>query len=465
MTTDTKRMKTKTLDAVLPTAPTDGRVTLSRRLALLLPLAVAGCGLQDMDFFASDKPPVPGVRIPVRRTDRGLVVDNPRNLKVVLPPPSVRADWPQAGGLPTHEMGHAQVADKLAQVWSADIGTGGGYRRKITAQPVVSGGRVYVMDSEAVVSAFDAMKGKALWQFETRTKDDRGFNVGGGISVDGGVLYATTGRGDMAALDAVTGKPLWQARLDGAARAAATVAEGLLFVPILGNRLVAYSITDGKRVWAFKGLDAQTEVLGLPSPAYADGILVAGFGSGELVALRAATGAVIWSDSLASAGGRNSPAELSAIRGMPVIQDGRVYAVGMGRLMVALDLRSGRRLWEREIASDETPCVAGDWIFVLSTDSQVGAISRIDGSVAWLTQLQTFGNMEKRKDPIHWMGPTLASDRLIVASSVKTALAISPYTGEVLGEQKLSGAVSVPPVVAMNTVFIVTDDATLVALR
>jgi outer membrane protein assembly factor BamB len=48
---------------------------------------------------------------------------------------------------------------------------------------------------------------------------------------------------------------------------------------------------------------------------------------------------------------------------------------------------------------------------------------------------------------------------------VKTALAISPYTGEVLGEQKLSGAVSVPPVVAMNTVFIVTDDATLVALR
>ena len=81
------------------------------------------------------------------------------------------------------------------------------------------------------------------------------------------------------------------------------------------------------------------------------------------------------------------------------------------------------------------------------------------------TQLQTFENMEKRKDRIHWVGPTLAADRLIVASTIKTALAVSPYTGDVLGEQKLSGAVSVAPSVAMGTVFIVTDDGKLVALR
>jgi outer membrane protein assembly factor BamB len=133
--------------------------------------------------------------------------------------------------------------------------------------------------------------------------------------------------------------------------------------------------------------------------------------------------------------------------------------------MLSLDLRSGRRLWEREIAGDETPCLAGEWIFVLSSDGKLAAVSRIDGSVAWVTQLQTYENMEKRKDRIHWVGPTLAADRLIVASTIKTALAVSPYTGDVLGEQKLSGAVSVAPSVAMGTVFIVTDDGKLVALR
>jgi len=35
----------------------------------------------------------------------------------------------------------------------------------------------------------------------------------------------------------------------------------------------------------------------------------------------------------------------------------------------------------------------------------------------------------------------------------------------VIGQQTLSGAASVPPVVAVGTVFVVTDDAKLLALR
>jgi outer membrane protein assembly factor BamB len=150
---------------------------------------------------------------------------------------------------------------------------------------------------------------------------------------------------------------------------------------------------------------------------------------------------------------------------MPVIQDGRVYAVGLGGLMLSLDLRSGRRLWERDVASDDTPCIAGEWIFILSVDSQLAALSRIDGSVAWVTQLQKFANVEKSRDPIFWMGPTLAADRLVVAGSTAVAQAVSPYTGEVLGQQELSGAASVPPIVAGGTVFVVTDDGRLLALR
>jgi outer membrane protein assembly factor BamB len=257
----------------------------------------------------------------------------------------------------------------------------------------------------------------------------------------------------------------WRSRLDGAARAAPTVAEGKLFVPILGDRLVALAVADGKRVWSYQATEAQTSVLGLPSPAYADGLVVAGFGSGDLVALRAATGAVVWADSLASARGRNAIADLSAIRGMPVIQDGRVYAVGLGGLMLALDLRSGRRLWERDVAGTETPCVAGNWIYLLSTENKIAALHRLDGSVAWVTQLEKFEDPEKQRGLIRWMGPTLAADRLVVASSNALALAVSPYTGAVLGQQGLSGPVSVPPVVALSTVFVVTDDGRLLALR
>ncbi len=438
---------------------------LSRRAALLLPLVASGCGLFNGDWLGGDKPPIPGKREDVIRVSRGLVVDNPRHERVKLPAPTTNASWAQAGGVPSHEMGHAAVADRLVEAWRSDIGTGGGYRRKITSTPVVAGGRVYTMDANAQVSAFDTTNGSRIWRFDTTPEENRGTNVGGGIAFDGGVIYASTGRAEILALDAATGEVKWRQALDNAARAAPTVAEGKLFIPLLGDKLVAHATGDGRKVWSYQASEAATAVLGLPSPAYADGLLVAGFGSGDLVTLRAATGAVVWADSLASARGRNSASDLSAIHGMPVIQDGRVYAVGLGGLMLSLDLRSGRRLWERDVGSDDTPCVAGDWIYVLSVDSQLAALSRIDGSVAWVTQLQKFANVEKSRDPIFWMGPTLAADRLIVAGSTSVALAVSPYTGEILGQQDLSGAASMPPIVAAGTVYVVTDDGKLLALR
>ncbi len=441
------------------------RRVLARRAALLLPLAATGCSIFDFNFFGVEKDPIPGKRLAVMRVNRGLVIDNPRNERIILPPPADRVSWPQAGGEPSHEMGHAAVADRVTEAWRADIGKGGGYRRKITSQPVVADGRVFAMDSNATVSAFDTARGNRAWRFETTPDDDRGTNVGGGIAFAEGRIYASTGRGEILCLDAATGELKWRQKLENAARAAPTVAEGRLFVPLLGDKLAAHATDDGRKLWSYQATEAQTAVLGLPSPAYADGLVVAGFGSGDLVALRGATGAVVWADSLASARGRNSGSDLSAIAGMPVIQDGRVYAVGLGGLMLALDLRSGRRLWERDVTSDSTPCIAGGWIFVLSSDGELGAISRVDGSVAWVTQLQKFENMEKRRNAIRWLGPTLVGDRLIVASNTAVVQAVSPYTGDVLGQQDLSGAASVAAIVAQGTVFLITDDARLVALR
>ena len=440
--------------------------SLSRRSALLLPLIAGGCSWIDTDtlFFAA-KPKLPGERVQIEATGRGLVVDNPRNLKVTLPKPAARADWPQAGGVASHEMGHATAGDRLADAWSVDIGRGGGYRRKITAQPVIAAGHVFTMDADAVVSCFDAGSGAEIWRFDTTPEDNRGTNVGGGIAFDGNSLYVSTGRAQALALDPANGQPRWRQDLESAARAAPTIAEGKLFIPLLGGRLVALSTEDGKRQWGYQSAAATTAVLGLPAPAYAEGLIIAGFGSGDLVALRAASGAVIWSDSLASAHGRNSVVDLSAIHGMPVIQNGQVYAIGLGGVMLALDLRSGRRLWERDTASNETPCIAGDWIFVLSADSQLAALATIDGSVAWVTQLPPFENMEKRKDPIHWQGPTLVSDRLLVASSTGIAQAVSPYTGEFLGSLELPGPISVAPSLAADTVFLITNNGRLVALR
>jgi len=442
-----------------------GTKTLSRRLALALPLAAAGCSFFEDNLIDPPKPKLPGKRVALRRTGRELVVDNPRHVQVRVPAPSLRAAWNQAGGTATHEFGHPATAASVQQAWRADIGTGSSYRAKIPAAPVTDESRIFTIDSDGLVRAFDIQSGQRVWEFDTTPPDNDNVNIGGGIAVDGGILYVSTGRAEALALEAASGALKWRAPLSTAARSAPTVADGQVSIALLGNVVVSLAASDGHRLWSYQGSDSATALLGLPAPAYASGLLVAGFGSGELVCLRARTGAVVWIDSLASGLTGTEKGGLSAVHGMPVIQDGRVFATGLGGLMLSLDLRSGRRLWERDIASAETACLAGDWLFVLSTDSELAAISRLDGSVIWVTQLQKFQNEQDSTDPITWFGPLLAGGRLLLVSNAGTSVAVDPSSGEKLGQQDLAGPAALAPIAAQNSVFVVTEDATLLALR
>ena len=438
---------------------------LGRRAALTLPLAtLGGCSLFD-DLFFSSKTPLPGRREVVAVAHSGLVPPSGTPPRVVLPAVTTNADWPQAGDSTTHLGGNLAIGARPSLAWRAAIGEGGGYRRKITSQPVVAGGRVYAMDSDAVVSAFDVATGRRLWRLETQGRKDRSTNIGGGIAVEAGSLYASTGRAELLALDATSGKLKWRQPLGGPARSTPTIADGRIFVTTISQQLLALSATDGAHVWSFQASVAGTTMLGAPAPAYTDGLVVAGFGSGDLAAVRAATGGVAWTDSIASAAGRTSLADLSAITGMPVIDPPRVYATGLGGLLVAIDLRAGRRLWEREVASSQTPWVAGEWMFILTADQQLAALSTGDGGVAWLVELPRYANQNKQTDPVRWLGPVLAGNRLLVVGTNARALWLSPANGDTLATVKLPAAASVAPIVAGGTAYLVTDDGSLLAFR
>ena len=133
--------------------------------------------------------------------------------------------------------------------------------------------------------------------------------------------------------------------------------------------------------------------------------------------------------------------------------------------MAAIDLRTGRRVWTREIGGTESPWVAGDFIYTITNDNELICISRDDGKVHWVIGLPRYEDPKDREDPIVWSGPVLASDRLIVAGSDGEALAISPYDGRLIGVVEMPDGVSVPPIIADGTVIFLANDADLVAYR
>ncbi|MFP3786968.1 PQQ-binding-like beta-propeller repeat protein, partial [Burkholderia sp. SIMBA_024] len=84
----------------------------------------------------------------------------------------------------------------------------------------------------------------------------------------------------------------------------------------------------------------------------------------ELFALLPENGRVLWSDSLAGLSRTDAVADLSDVRGMPVIDRDRVFAASNSNRMVSIDMRRGARAWEKDLSSTEMPWLAGQWLFL-----------------------------------------------------------------------------------------------------
>jgi len=430
-------------------------------LLLLFGVVLAGCS-----WFASKKQSLPGERISILSLDRQLKPDpDLAKVAITLPKPVVNPEWPEPGGFPSHAMQHPALPNTLTQVWKSSIGEGSSRYTQVLAQPVVVKGRIYAMDGGSRVGAYDVTNGNQIWQVDLKPADDYGNAFGGGVAFWKGRLYVSTGYGQVLALDPANGKVIWKAGVGGPVRSGPTVSDGRIFVVAVENELVVLATDDGRRLWTHNGIPETAGLVGSSSPAVEGEVVVVGYSSGELYALTVENGRVLWSDNLASTVSADAVSALADIRGRPVIDRGRVFAVSHSGRLVAVDLRTGEREWEQDIGSAHGPWVAGDYVYVLSNDNELICLTRNDGKVRWVRQLPSYQDEKAKEDPIQWAGPVLGGDRLIVLSSDGWALSVSPYTGEPLGREEMPGGAFVDPVIADNVLYILTDTGDLSAYR
>jgi outer membrane protein assembly factor BamB len=438
-------------------------VKISRLLPLVAvaTLAIAGC-----DAFGSKKEHLPGQRISVLELEKQLEPDPAlASLEVALPRPTPNRDWPQPGGIPSHDVIHPALADNLSVAWTVSVGEGASRYAQVLAGPVVFDGVVYTMDSTSMVTAWSASDGKKLWEFDVTPTDDDNQAWGGGIAYDGGRIFVATGFGQALALDAKTGKEIWRVPTGTPVHQAPSVFDGRVYVITVDNEIQALSTEDGHKLWVYDGVPQSAQLAGSASPAVTAEAVVAPFSSGEIVALRVENGRVIWNDSLAATRRFDAMSTLADVRGRPVIDRGRVYAISHSGRMTAIDLRTGNQVWEQDIGGSYAPWVAGDFVYVLSTSNELICLTREDGRIRWITQLDRWEDPDDKSGPIQWAGPMLAGDRLVAVASTGEAWSISPYTGKPLGHIQLPEGSFLPPIVADGTLYLMTNDADLMALR
>ncbi|MDI1365438.1 MAG: PQQ-binding-like beta-propeller repeat protein [bacterium] len=473
------------------------RLMNSKRSVALIALmsaamTVSGCSTV-AKFNPFDKPEkdkataTQGQRISVIAFDQKVETSEVlKGAEFFIPEAARQVDWRLPGGDAEQSVEHVDAGKAFEIAWRKGFGQKASRKFHITAPPVATGDRIYVMDGEASVSALDAKTGSVDWRKDLRpsagpskrgmfgfggAKNDRlGFGGGLALSPDN-KLYVSSGFRFVAELDAMSGAEAWRQVTSTPIHAAPTVVDGRVFVASTDNELLTYNAATGTPGWTYQALIEPARILSAPSVAVSGDTVVAGFASGELVALRAANGNDLWSEALSRASRTNALSEIRDIPGRPVIYKGDVFAISHSGVFSATDLRTGQARWSLPITGITSPWAAGDVVYVVDKSGQVICVARESGAVYWIRDLNEGLGQTKRqkkklaKHPRLWTTPILASGRLIVASSDGQAVALNPKTGATLKTLKIGAPVLLSPIAVGDLVYLVTDDAQVVAIR
>ncbi len=432
-----------------------------RLTGLCVALMLAGCtGASDLlnDLTGSSEQPLRGQRETVL-DNTGLggeaaIASDP----IAIPAAVTNPSWSQPGGAPSNSMHNLTLSRQLNRLWSVEGGVGSDDEGRLTASPIVVGGRIFVLDSQATVRAFSTQNGKTLWvrSLAPEGKDGEGA-FGGGLASDGGTVFATSAFGEVLALNAGSGNILWRRSFGQPIRSAPTVSNGRLFFTNVNNDAFAVSTADGTELWRYQGTSAgQASIIASNSPAVSGNVVVVPYTTGDLLAFDVSSGVLLWSDNLIGRGVANTASTINDIAGRPVIEQGAVLAISHAGRMGSFKLSDGEERWSVEISGTQTPWVAGDYAFIIAGRRTMAAIALSNGGVRWSANLPGEGV---------WTGPVVGGGRLVALSSKGVLANMSPQTGELINKSTVGDEFYIPPVIANGTVFLLADNGTLIAMR
>ena len=421
--------------------------------------SIAGC---------SGKKVLPqGKRVSVLTSSAGIKPEVANGqAQVKIPEMAANDSWLQTDYNSSHITPNLKVSPKFEKQWSASFGEGASKREILMSTPLIAEGKVYTLDVDGLVSAFNLKNGESIWYTELKPQNKYVKDTalkGIGIAYDNGTIFATTGYGDVYALKAKNGEQIWSKSLNFPVRIAPMVAKGKVFVQSVDNKFFALDEKTGETLWKYDIMLENTTLVGGSVPAYSEAldVVVAGFSSGELQAFNASIGSPLWSDVLISNRQAYSSTFLNTIKASPIVEGETIYAFSNGNILTAIDARTGLRNWEKELGGKTTPLLAGNVLYVITNDRDLLAINKDNGNILWSKAL----NFGEEPEKVVASAPIMLSNRLVIALSSGHVFTYEPKTGALLSSVDLDEELNSAPIAADEYIVFVTSKAKLIVYK
>lgn len=443
------------------------------RTLLIFALLLSACSI-----FESDEPEkrLEGERLPVVLHSDKLKVDPDKRHLITLPDARASKTWMAPAEQPVEHIG---ISTTLQDDDNVSIGSEPEEGYRFTSPPIIAEGKIFTIDGEGTLAARSVSDpDDTLWTFALETREAAssfmGFSmgterkpfIGGNAAYVNGAIYVTTGRGEIYAISAKNGALKWVRSVTIPIRSRPVSNGKLVYAITTENRLYALDAQTGRSVWTHEGIAETTSIYGAPAPAVSGDVIVVPYSSGQIAALDAGSGRVLWNDILIASRGARTTADFHDIDAAPRIKGRTVYVAGHDNQMKALDITSGDTVWQKDVGTVNDPWVAGDFIYVITTNNQVACLYRHDGAIQWVKPLPAYTeagsfSYSGKGERIQWSGPVIAADTVLVAGSHGRLLMLSPRTGEVQKQIDIPVNTYLPPIVAGNRIYIQSNDADL----
>lgn len=317
-------------------------------------------------------------------------VSAPRGGSTAWPGPSpAGSDWPQFMRGSYHQgWNQAETAlspttvSRLGPVWADEIGST--HDAPNSGSPIVVGNAVYIGGPD--VSRRNASTGAVVWSTNIAAAGSVS-SVLTTPAYDHGIVVAATSwsrsRDTLTALNATTGAVLWKRRLPGLVSSSPSTLNGVVYVGIGDNEVMAVRLTTGSVAWAWKTAISNYGLVSSPTTD-GKGVYFSTDGGTHVWALNAATGTQRWALALDSGNGYT-------VDGLSVsVLAGRVYAGNVAGFVYSINAATGAIVWRVDVGGPVWRAVIAMPQAILTLpeeanndEDQVTALSPADGHVLW----------------------------------------------------------------------------------
>ena len=335
---------------------------------------------------------------------------------------------------------------KISQNWSTPISKAVKNKEYLRLQPVVSGGIIYTADTTGVVQAVKKSDGSIRWT----TPLKHGLVSGPVVSEQ--FIAVGTNNSSLVLLNKSNGKKLWQAKVSGEILSPPTIAGKKVIAKTIDGKVYAFNAMDGKQLWLTDHGAPSLILKASSSPIVMGNLVLIGFSDGKLDALDMNTGRVVWERSIAYASGPSDIERLVDIDADPIVENNIIYLASYQGYIGALSLTDGQFIWKKPGSVYKNMVLRGTNLYVTDSQDIVWSINKYNGQVNWKqTALKARILTE----------PALVKNDLVVGDKTGYLHFIDSQTGEILARSKVSSGISISPYVSGKELYVMTDNGML----